>query len=104
MENIQLFLDEINEACDDGKHWVKATIETLRTGEPHMTEEEIVKLDDELGKADVRVALEDLYTFYDGGEPRWKIAPIIHAAYEWVVGPFIVTHKLYDPYWYRSAQ
>ncbi len=102
MENIQRFIDEINGACDDGQYWVKQSIDDLRTGDPHMTEEELVELDRKLGEIDIPALLEDLYEVHDGGEPRFEVPPIACAAYEWLVGPFIVTHRDYDPYWYRT--
>lgn len=104
MKNIEFFIAEINEACDDGEHWVKVDIDTLRVGDyAHMTDEELLELDQVLKDEEtVRHMLEDLYEIYDCGEPRQPVPPIVRGAYEWLVGPFEVSHKNYDPYWWRT--
>lgn len=100
MDNLQRFIDEINGFVTD-EGGIKQSIDSLRYGEPHMTEAELVELNEALGQSE-DLFMNDLLVVYDCGDLDKDPPAIVCAAYEWLVGPFEVSHRDYDPYWFRK--
>lgn len=98
--NVQKFIDRINEDCgfnEPSEIEFKQSIENLN----EMTADELKLLDDVLAIGPDDMFMGDLFLICDGDEPSQPVPPIVQGAYEWLVGPFIVTHPEYDRFWWR---
>lgn len=91
MQNVERFIAEVNAYCDDGEFYTGQTLGSFSG----WTDEELAKLDEELDG----ISFEQIAEDYDDAR---SLPPIVIAAFERLVGPFEVTHKDYDPYWFRT--
>lgn len=93
LDNLERFLKELNDECDDGALWETVTLANLEGWTP----EEYEQLNDVIGS----LTFAEVADAYEDDE---VLAPILCAAFEWLVGPFAVTHPDYDPFWFRKKE